>query len=179
MRALPRWRQISDDLLRRLQDGEFIDGFPGELALSERYEVSRGTIRQALAPLREQGIVGGGRGRPSYVINTSPTSGFGPMYSLREAITARGGTESSQVLAQRLVTSDEVATAHLDAMNKRGPQPWALSFSYGRALQAPALAAWRGEPDNIPAAQQAYYKRARNNGAAAEGRYSPDMEDAA
>src|SRR5699024_10504586 len=111
VRTLPRWRQISDDLLRRLQDGEFVDGFPGELALSERYEVSRGTIRQALAPLREQGIVGGGRGRPSYVINTSRTSGFGPMYSLREAITARGGTESSQVLAQRLVTSKEVATA--------------------------------------------------------------------
>ena len=111
MRTLPRWRQISDDLLRRLQDGEFVDGFPGELALSERYGVSRGTIRQALAPLREQGIVGGGRGRPSYVINTSRTSGFGPMYSLREAITARGGTESSQVLAQRLVTSKEVATA--------------------------------------------------------------------
>lgn len=75
--------------------------------------------------------------------------------------------------------SDELATAHLDAMNKRGPQPWKLSFSYGRALQAPALAAWRGENDNIPAAQQAYYKRARNNGAATRGEYSPDMEDAA
>lgn len=111
MRTLPRWRQISDDLLRRLQDGEFVDGFPGELALSERYEVSRGTIRQALAPLREQGIVGGGRGRSSYVINTSRTSGFGPMYSLREAITAHGGTESSEALAQRVVTSHEVSTA--------------------------------------------------------------------
>jgi len=75
--------------------------------------------------------------------------------------------------------SDELATAHLDAMNKRGPQPWKLSFSYGRALQAPALAAWRGDADNIPAAQQAYYKRARNNGAATLGEYSPDMEDAA
>lgn len=75
--------------------------------------------------------------------------------------------------------SDELATAHLDAMNKRGPQPWKLSFSYGRALQAPALAAWGGNPDNIPAAQQAYYKRARNNGAAARGEYSPEMEDAA
>ena len=39
---------------------------------------------------------------------------------------------------------DEDATAHLDAMNRRGPQPWELSFSYGRALQAPALKAWGG-----------------------------------
>lgn len=75
--------------------------------------------------------------------------------------------------------SDELATAHLDTMNKRGPQPWALSFSYGRALQAPALAAWRGDKANVEAAQAAYYKRARNNGAAADGQYSSDMENAA
>ncbi|NYF98329.1 UTRA domain-containing protein [Janibacter cremeus] len=111
MRTLPRWREISDDLLRRVQEGEFAHGFPGELALSERYGVSRGTIRQALTPLREQGIVGGGRGRRSYVINTSRTSGHGPMYSLRDAITAQGSRETSEVLAQRLVTSPEVSTA--------------------------------------------------------------------
>src|SRR5699024_1455774 len=75
--------------------------------------------------------------------------------------------------------SDELATAHLDAMNRRGPQPWVLSFSYGRALQAPALAAWRGLADNVAAAQAAYYKRAKCNGAAARGEYSTAMEDAA
>ena len=75
--------------------------------------------------------------------------------------------------------SDELATAHLDAMNRMGPQPWKLSFSYGRALQAPALAAWGGKDENIAAAQQAYLKRARNNGAAARGEYSADMEQAA
>ncbi len=111
MRALPRWRRISDDLLRRVQDGEFTDWFPGELALAEEYEVSRGTIRQALSPLREQGIVGSGRGRQSYVINTSRASGLGPMYSLRDAITAHGSQESSKVLAQHLVTSPEVSRA--------------------------------------------------------------------
>lgn len=75
--------------------------------------------------------------------------------------------------------SDELATAHLDAMNKQGPYPWRLSFSYGRALQAPALAAWRGKQENVEAAKQAYFKRARNNSAAARGEYSADMEDAA
>ncbi|HET7314743.1 class I fructose-bisphosphate aldolase [Salinisphaera sp.] len=74
---------------------------------------------------------------------------------------------------------DEDATAHLDAMNRRGPQPWTLSFSFGRALQTPALKAWRGQAENAPAAQQAYLRRARNNSAAARGEYSPDMEGAA
>lgn len=75
--------------------------------------------------------------------------------------------------------SDELATAHLNAMNRMGPQPWKLSFSYGRALQAPALKAWRGKPENVEAAQKAYLKRARNNSAAVRGEYSADMERAA
>ena len=72
--------------------------------------------------------------------------------------------------------SDEDATAHLNAMNKRGPHPWQLSFSYGRALQAPALKAWGGKPGNVRAAQQAYYRRAKFNSAARTGSYAPEME---
>ena len=72
--------------------------------------------------------------------------------------------------------SDEAATAHLDAMNRLGQQPWQLSFSYGRALQAPALKAWKGESANGPAAQRALYHRAKLNGAARFGRYEPAME---
>jgi fructose-bisphosphate aldolase, class I len=72
--------------------------------------------------------------------------------------------------------SDELATAHLDAMNRLEPQPWQLSFSYGRALQAPALKAWKGEPANAVAAQMALYHRSKLNGAARFGRYSEEME---
>jgi fructose-bisphosphate aldolase, class I len=72
--------------------------------------------------------------------------------------------------------SDEDATARLNAMNQRGPHPWELSFSYGRALQAPALKAWQGDPANVEAAQQAYYRRAKFNGAARTGSYAPDWE---
>jgi fructose-bisphosphate aldolase class I len=72
--------------------------------------------------------------------------------------------------------SDEDATANLNAMNTRGPHPWQLSFSYGRALQAPALKAWGGKPDNVPAAQRAYYHRAKMNSAARTGMYAPEME---
>ncbi|MFI5047805.1 MAG: class I fructose-bisphosphate aldolase [Acidimicrobiia bacterium] len=74
--------------------------------------------------------------------------------------------------------SDEVATAHLGAMNRMGPHPWQLSFSYGRALQAPALKAWGGQPDNLGAGQAAYLKRARLNGAARDGSYTEAMEAA-
>lgn len=73
--------------------------------------------------------------------------------------------------------SDEAATANLNAMNAwPEKQPWQLSFSYARALQAPALKAWRGEAANVAAAQQALYKRARLNGAARKGQYAAAME---
>ncbi|MDX6505578.1 MAG: fructose-bisphosphate aldolase, class [Gaiellaceae bacterium] len=72
--------------------------------------------------------------------------------------------------------SDEDATAHLNAINTRGPHPWQLSFSYGRALQAPALKAWGGKPENVEAAQRAYYHRAKLNSAARTGMYAPEME---
>jgi fructose-bisphosphate aldolase class I len=72
--------------------------------------------------------------------------------------------------------SDEDATAHLNAMNASGPHPWQLSFSYGRALQAPALKAWAGKPDQVEAGQRAYYHRAKLNGAARTGTYAPAME---
>ena len=72
--------------------------------------------------------------------------------------------------------SDEDSTAHLNAMNAKGPHPWQISFSYGRALQAPALQAWSGKPDQVEAGQRAYYHRAKLNSAARTGVYAPEME---
>jgi fructose-bisphosphate aldolase class I len=72
--------------------------------------------------------------------------------------------------------SDEDATERLSVMNQRRPHPWELSFSYGRALQAPALKAWRGDPANAEAAQQAFYRRAKFNSAARSGSYAPEWE---
>jgi fructose-bisphosphate aldolase class I len=72
--------------------------------------------------------------------------------------------------------SDQAATAHLNAMNRLGGAPWQLSFSYGRALQAPALKAWKGEAANTPAAQRAFHHRARLNSAARTGSYTQTME---
>ena len=72
--------------------------------------------------------------------------------------------------------SDEDATANLNAINARGPHPWQLSFSYGRALQAPALKAWGGKEENVEAAQRAYYHRAKMNSPPRTGMYAPEME---
>jgi len=71
------------------------------------------------------------------------------------------------------------ATEHLNAMNKLGPHPWQVSFSYARALQDPALKAWKGEAGNVATAQRIFYHRAKMNSAARSGSYTPQMESAA
>jgi fructose-bisphosphate aldolase class I len=69
------------------------------------------------------------------------------------------------------------ATANLDAINRLGAQPWQLSFSYGRALQDPALKAWKGQAAHAHETQRALLKRARLNGVAREGKYVASLED--
>jgi fructose-bisphosphate aldolase class I len=71
------------------------------------------------------------------------------------------------------------ATEHLNAMNKLGPYPWQVSFSYARALQDPALKAWKGEAGNVATAQRIFYHRAKMNSAARSGSYTAQMESAA
>jgi fructose-bisphosphate aldolase class I len=72
--------------------------------------------------------------------------------------------------------TDEEATANLDAMNKIGNLPWALTFSYGRALQAAPQKAWAGKADNVKAAQAAFQHRAEMNSLAALGKWKVDLE---
>lgn len=73
--------------------------------------------------------------------------------------------------------SDEIATDHLNAMNvNHSDLPWNLTFSYGRALQHPALTAWSGDDDNILKAQEILYHRAHCNGLATTGEYENTLE---
>tara|TARA_A100001011_G_C14290483_1_gene835950 strand:- start:779 stop:1798 length:1020 start_codon:yes stop_codon:yes gene_type:complete len=74
--------------------------------------------------------------------------------------------------------SDEDATAHLNKMNQilGEKSPWNLTYSYGRALQSSALKAWSGKSENVPNAQEAFYKRAKLNGMATNGEYNQSME---
>ena len=80
--------------------------------------------------------------------------------------------------------SDQDATAHLNAINQigtasNGGAPWQLTFSYGRALQAAPLNIWRGQKENVPAAQSAFAHRAQMNSLAALGQWSPTQENQA
>ncbi len=74
--------------------------------------------------------------------------------------------------------SGQLATERLNAMNLRFKSrlPWALAFSYARAVQQPAMDIWRGQAANVPAAQQALYHRVNCNRAARRGEYNPSME---
>ena len=72
--------------------------------------------------------------------------------------------------------SDEQATAHLDAMNRLGPLPWRLTFSYGRALQAAPQKAWSGKAENTAAGQRAFSHRARMNALASKGEWESSLE---
>jgi len=74
--------------------------------------------------------------------------------------------------------SDEEATANLDAINKIGPHPWQVSFSYGRALQHAALTAWKGGDENAAAGQQAFLHRAKMNGLARDAKWTAAAETA-
>jgi fructose-bisphosphate aldolase class I len=72
--------------------------------------------------------------------------------------------------------SADEATENLNAMNAMGKHPWEVSFSYGRALQAPVLAAWKGQESNVAAAQKALSQRCHLNGLARDGKYARNME---
>ena len=75
--------------------------------------------------------------------------------------------------------SSAEATEHLSLMNRLGPLPWELTFSYGRALQDEALKAWGGKPENFAAGQKAFSRRAKLNGLARTGAYTAANEQEA
>ena len=105
----PLWVSIGADLADRVANGEFADGFPGELDLAEAYGVSRGTIRSALRPLREAGFVSAQRGRKPRAIVGGMGSAFGPVYSLFASVQESGMTQRSVVLERRIVTDPVIA----------------------------------------------------------------------
>ncbi|HEY8018692.1 MAG TPA: class I fructose-bisphosphate aldolase [Actinomycetota bacterium] len=96
-----------------------------------------------------------------------------------ETLTAHVPAEVPGVVFLSGGMTDEQATNRLNEMNKVGGFPWELSFSYGRALQAPSLNAWKGEEANVEAAQAALAHRAKMNGLARSGAYAPEMESSA
>ncbi len=106
----PLWRAISADLAERVANGEFADGFPGELELARAYGVSRGTVRTALRPLRDSGAITAERGRRQRVVESEDGLLFGPLHSLFASVQAAGMIQRSIVLTQTVATDPRVAT---------------------------------------------------------------------
>jgi GntR family transcriptional regulator len=110
--GVPLWRQLHQDLLRRLGSGDFATGFPGEVELQHEYAVSRHTVREALRRIRDAGLIDSSRGRSTRVRTEPIEQPLGGLYSLFRQVEALGLEQRSEVLALGL-TTDEVASEHL------------------------------------------------------------------
>jgi fructose-bisphosphate aldolase, class I len=153
----------------------------GDHTIERCFEVTAATLAGVFAALRRHRVrLDGMLLKPNMVLSGSDCPEQASVQAVAEA-TVRCLRDHVPASVPGIVflsggQSDQAATAHLNAMNRLGGAPWQLSFSYGRALQAPALKAWKGEAANGPAAQQAYAHRARLNGAARSGSYTQAME---
>ncbi|MGE3253524.1 GntR family transcriptional regulator [Pseudonocardia sp.] len=147
------WEQLLDDLRRRLDADEFTEGFPGELALAQEYDVSRHTVRQAVKVLRDEGRVVGSRGRPSRRAAPAETvQRLGALYSLYRSVRAMGLEQRSEVraldvradgvIATRLGLEESTPLVYLERLRFAGGEPLALDRVWlPHDLAAPLLGA--------------------------------------
>jgi GntR family transcriptional regulator len=150
---VPLWRQLQQDLARRLDAGEFVNSFPGELALVEYYQVSRHTVRQALRQLRADGVIIAERGRqPRVAAAPEIEQPVGALYSLFAAVEAAGLTQHSTVrtlgiradgvVSPRLGLEGSTPLLYLERLRYAGDEPLALDRVWmPAALAAPLLGA--------------------------------------
>ena len=154
----------------------------GTHSLDESFEVTEATLRSLFTELYEHNVLLEGTIlKASMVISGSEAENRAGVQEVAEA-TVQCLLNSVPAAVAGVVflsggQSDEEATAHLDAMNRLGDFPWPLSFSYGRALQAPTLKIWGENPAaNVAAAQKRLAHRARMNGLATMGEYDHSLE---
>jgi fructose-bisphosphate aldolase, class I len=178
--ALARYAALSQeaDLVPIVEPEVLMDG---EHSLERSFEVTSRTLHAVFTELRDQRVHPEGMLlKPNMVLSGYDGSEQASHEQVAEE-TIRCFKRHVPAAVPGIVflsggQSDEDATANLNAMNAIGPHLWQLSFSYGRALQAPALKAWGGKAENVEAAQRAYYHRAKMNSAARTGMYAPEME---
>ena len=181
--ALARYASLCQDagLVPIVEPEVLMDG---SHSLDECYEVSEATLRSLFSQMYEQNVLlEGAILKASMVISGSGAEDRADVGEVARATVQCLLNSVPPALAGVVFLSggqgNEEATAHLDAMNRLGNFPWPLTFSYGRALQAPAIATW-GEDTaaNVAAAQRKLAHRARMNGLAATGDYEESLEAA-
>ena len=178
--ALARYAALSQETgLVPIVEPEVI--MDGDHSIDRCYEVTSRTLQRTFDELfRQRVALDGMLLKPNMVLSGTKAPEQASVKEVAEA-TIRCFREVVPSAVPGIVflsggQSDELATAHLNAMNQLGPLPWQLSFSYGRALQAPALKAWSGDTGKMDAGRRAFYHRARCNSAARYGRYTEAME---
>lgn len=107
---LPLWAQVSADIRRRVAEGAFEEGFPGEIALTEQYAVSRHTVREALRVLRDEGLLRSERGRGTTIEAESYSQNLGTLYSLFRTIEGQGTHQRSEVRRLGTTVNPSVAS---------------------------------------------------------------------
>lgn len=160
------------------------DGDPGDHSIDRCEEVTAETLETVFRELRLAGVdLSGMLLKPNMVL---PGRNAAKQASVDEVAEYTVRTLRAHVPAAvpgiaflSGGQTDEEATAHLSAMNAMGKLPWRLTFSYGRALQNPALTLWKGRPENVPAAQAAFTHRANMNSLASLGTWRPELDLAA
>lgn len=154
----------------------------GTHSLGDCYDVTEATLRAVFDQLYAHNVLLEGTIlKASMVISGSKAGDRAGVDAVAEATVSCLLNAVPAALAGIVFLSggqgDVEATEHLNAINRRGELPWAVSFSYGRALQSPALGVWAENPSsNVVAAQQKLAHRARMNGLAAKGQYDSSME---
>ena len=149
--AVPLWSQLLADLRRRLDEGGFTAGFPGELALVAEYRVSRHTVREALRRLREEGVVIAARGRtPRLAEPVEIEQPVGALYSLFASVESTGLHQRSVVrtldvradglVATRLGLEESTPLVYLERLRLAGEEPLAVDRVWlPERLAAPLL----------------------------------------
>lgn len=157
-----------------------MDGTPGDHSIDRCADVSEFVLKTVFEELTDARVkLEGMVLKPNMVIDGKNARKASVNEVAEKTVRVLRATVPSAVAGIAFLSggqSDEEATAHLSAMNAIGDLAWPLTFSYGRALQAAALAAWQGKPENTAAAQRAFTHRAKMNGLAAKGLWARDLE---
>ena len=154
----------------------------GDHSIEECFAATERSLKSLFHHLKENGVnIKGTILKPNMVTSGSTCSNQASINEVAEqtleCLKANVPSELPAITFLSGGQSELLATAHLDAMNKIGGFDWKLSFSYGRALQAPTLKAWMGKPENIFIAQDALSHRAKMNQLAALGQWDKGLED--
>ncbi|HET7411531.1 MAG TPA: class I fructose-bisphosphate aldolase [Pararhizobium sp.] len=160
-----------------------MDGNPGTHSIDRCQEVTEAVLRALFADLAEARVLLEGTVlKPNMVIDGSNARKASVEEVTEKTVRCLKRTVPAAVAGIAFLSggqSEEEATAHLSAINSGFDKPWPVTFSYGRALQAAALDAWRGKSENVAAGQRAFAHRAKMNGLAAAGTWHKELERAA